>query len=129
LAGKAHHDVPGLTEIGKVESQDEDGEQIVAGRQRCGEECGGQPCQKLEPAPGDTLDEEPDHGAARLPRRPFGRNNSTARRRARVNMLLAEGVMSSPPSPSVRPIKPPPSSAPPIEPSPPVMTITKASSV
>jgi hypothetical protein len=44
-------------------------------------------------------------------------------------MLFAEGTNSTPPSASVTPIKSPPSSAPGIEPRPPVITITKASSV
>ena len=44
-------------------------------------------------------------------------------------MLFADGVNSSPASASVSPIKSPPTSAPGIEPSPPVMTMTKASSV
>ena len=44
-------------------------------------------------------------------------------------MLFADGVNSSPASASVTPISTPPSSAPGIEPSPPVMTMTKASSV
>ena len=48
---------------------------------------------------------------------------------AKANMLLADGVNSSPPSASVTPISTPPSSAPGMEPRPPVMTITKASSV
>ena len=44
-------------------------------------------------------------------------------------MLFADGVNSRPASASVSPISTPPSSAPGIEPSPPVMTMTKASSV
>ena len=44
-------------------------------------------------------------------------------------MLLADGVNSNPAIASVRPIKTPPISAPGIEPRPPVMTMTKASSV
>ena len=34
LAGKAHHDVPGLADIGEIEDEDQDGEQIVVGEQR-----------------------------------------------------------------------------------------------
>ena len=44
-------------------------------------------------------------------------------------MLFADGVKIRPASASVTPINTPPSSAPVIEPSPPVMTMTKASSV
>src|SRR5262249_48695691 len=128
LAGKAHHDVPGLPDIGKVENQDEHGDEVVAGHQRGGEERHRKPCQQLEPAPGNAVGEESDH-VSRLPRRPCGRNSSTTTRMAKVNILLAEGVKRSPPKASVRPISTPPNSAPAIEPSPPVMTITKARSV
>ena len=34
LAGEAHQDVPGLTDIGEVEDQDQHGEQVVAGKER-----------------------------------------------------------------------------------------------
>jgi len=44
-------------------------------------------------------------------------------------MLFADGVNSRPAIASVNPIITPPSNAPGIEPSPPVMTMTKASSV
>ena len=37
LAGKAHHDVPGLAGIGEIQNQDQHGEQIVAGEERRGE--------------------------------------------------------------------------------------------
>ena len=60
---------------------------------------------------------------------PCGRNSSTSTRMAKANMLFADGVNSSPAIASVSPISTPPSSAPGIEPSPPVMTMTKASSV
>src|SRR5262245_36909964 len=128
LARKAHHDVPGLADIGKVENENQHGDEIVAGRQGGGDERENKPCQQLEPAPGNAVGEERDH-VSRLPRRPWGRNSSTTTRMAKVNMLLAEGVNKSPPSASVTPISTPPKSAPAIEPSPPVMTITKARSV
>src|SRR5262245_966050 len=129
LARKAHHDVPGLADVGKVEDEDQHGDEIVAHRQGGGDERKSEPCQQLEPAPGNAVGEEGDHGSPRLPRRPCGRNSSTTTRMAKVNMLLAEGVNKSPPSASVTPISTPPKSAPAIEPSPPVMTITNARSV
>ncbi len=44
-------------------------------------------------------------------------------------MLLADGVISSPATDSETPIRIPPASAPTMEPSPPMITMTKASSV
>ncbi len=38
LPGKAHHDVPGLPDIGEVQNQDQDGQEIVAGKQRRAEQ-------------------------------------------------------------------------------------------
>ena len=34
LAGEAHHDVPGLAEIGEIEDENEDGQQVVVDEQR-----------------------------------------------------------------------------------------------
>ena len=34
LAGEAHHDVPGLPEIGEVEDEDQDGQQVVVDEER-----------------------------------------------------------------------------------------------
>ncbi len=66
---------------------------------------------------------------ARFPSMPCGRNSSTSTRMANANMLFVDGVNRRPASASVTPISTPPSSAPGIEPSPPMMTMTKASSV
>src|SRR5262245_11141606 len=128
LARRAHNDDPGLTDVVTVQYEDQHGDEIVAGRQGGGDEGESEPCQQLEPAPGNAVGEERDH-VSRLPRRPCGRKSSTTTRMAKVNMLLAEGANRSPRSASVTPISTPPKSTATIETSPPVMTITKARSV
>src|SRR5882762_9590462 len=118
LAGEAHHDVPGLARIGEIEDQDQR-------RRHQGDEQDREP----QPCPPRYLVQEQRPHDARLPRMPCGRNSSTTTRIAKANMLFADGVNRRPASASVMPISTPPSSAPGIEPSPPVMTMTKASSV
>src|SRR5271156_5392831 len=149
LAGKAHHDVPGLTGIGEVENDDQDGEQIVVDEKRRGQQ-GGEQCNEEARRPGrQSAGKAPDlapnlardlardlacgfgdelvgHQVTRLPKMPCGRNSKTSTRMAKANMLLADGVNSNPASASVSPISTPPISAPGIEPSPPVITMTKA---
>ena len=38
LPGKAHHDVPGLPRIGEIENEDQDGQQVVVGEERRGDQ-------------------------------------------------------------------------------------------
>src|SRR5688572_17982378 len=128
LPGEAHHDVPGLADVGEVEDQEADGEQVAAREQREGEEQHEERREHGEAAARHALEQARDQ-AAFLPRMPCGRNSSTSTSSPKANMLFAEGVKSTPPSASVRPISRPPRSAPGIEPSPPVMTMTNASSV
>src|ERR1700722_16284329 len=129
LAGEAHHDVPGLAGISKIENDDEDREQIVVGKPRRGQQHREQRGEQTHRPARQTIGEARDHRihhVGLLPRMPCGRNNSTSTRMPKANMLLADGVNSKPASASVSPISPPPISAPGIEPSPPVMTMTKA---
>src|SRR5262245_62608367 len=128
LPGKAHHDVPGLAGVSKVKDQDQDSEKIVAGEKRRDQRRKQQNRQQHQSARRRPGSPARDH-AALLPMMPCGRNSSTSTRMAKANMLLAEGVKRSPARASVSPIRTPPMSAPGIEPRPPVMTITKASSV
>src|SRR5688572_11477158 len=121
LAGEAHHDVPGLADISEVQDEEADREEIPAREYRKYEKQAEQRREEHQPAPRHALDH--------LPNIPCGRNSSTSTSSPKANMLLAEGVNSTPPSASVRPISRPPSSAPGIEPRPPVITMTKASSV
>src|SRR5262249_1677186 len=127
LAGKAHHHVPGLARIGVIQNDDENTQEIVADECRRGDEEDQQSREQHQAPALPTLDERLH--AARLPRMPCGRSTRTSTRIANANMLLAEGVNSSPANASVNPIRTPPSNAPGNEPSPPVITMTKASSV
>src|SRR5436190_12496806 len=127
LAGESHHDVPGLPHIGEVENEDQDREQVIVCEQRRDDERDEQRGNEHESALRHPF-EQSTHDA-RLPRMPWGRNNRTSTRIANANMLFADGVNMRPASASVMPISTPPRSAPGIEPRPPVMTMTKASSV
>src|SRR5215212_314168 len=127
LPGKAHHDVPGLPGIGEVEDQDEDGEQIIVGEQRREQKSQKQRQQQDARAPRHALKKA--HHVAALPNRPCGRRNRIRINSANENMLFAEGVKNNPASASVTPIRTPPNNAPGMEPNPPVITMTKASSV
>src|SRR6516162_1546735 len=144
LPGKSHHDIPGLAGESEVEHDDQDGQQVIVdepGRDHKNSEQNAEQyrCAKRNIAEqrtrhkGQTIAEMGgglgSHQIDLLPKIPCGRNNSTRTRIAKANMLLAEGVNRSPAKASVTPIKRPPKSAPAIEPSPPVMTMTKASSV
>src|SRR6202042_1444858 len=107
----------------------EDSEQIVVDDPRRGQQ-GGEERREQEDSPARQAAGEAFERGARthvsfLPRMPCGRNSSTSTRMPNANMLLADGVNSTPASASVTPISTPPTSAPPIEPSPPVMTMTK----
>src|SRR5215475_6128920 len=128
LPGQAEHDVPRLSDIGEVEDEDHHGEKVVAGEQREGGEQHSEDDESDAAATRQASNKPPDH-VSDLPIKPCGRNSSTSTRMAKTNMLLADGVKSSPASASVSPIRTPPSNAPAIEPSPPVMTTMKASSV
>src|SRR6185437_8715054 len=128
LPGKAHHDVPTLSEISKIQDQYKHGEQIVAGEQRGENQSDQKSDQRQQGAARQICDQARDH-AVLLPMMPCGRNSSTSTRMPKANMLLADGENSRPAIASVSPISTPPRSAPGIEPSPPVMTMTKASKV
>src|SRR5262245_4369574 len=128
LAGEAHHYVPGLAGIRKVQDQNQYGEHVVAREQWRDEKTGKEHTQQPQAARGDASRQPPDH-AALLPMMPCGRKSSTRTRMAKANMLLADGVNTRPAIASVRPMRTPPTSAPGIEPRPPVITMTKASRV
>src|SRR3954453_1708609 len=127
LAGESHHDVPCLTRVSEVEDQDQDGQKVIVGEARRGDETDQERRDQHDTAPRHT-GEQTDH-VARLPRMPCGRNSSTSTRIANANMLFADGGNSKPALAPVIPIRTPAISAPGIEPRPPVMTITNASSV
>src|SRR5262249_42808064 len=127
LSSKSHHHVPRLPGIREIQNNNENAQEIIAGERRCGYEQH-QWGREQYYAPAPPAVDEPLH-AVRLPRMPCGRNTRTSTRIANANMLLAEGVNSSPAKASVSPISTPPSSAPGNEPSPPGMTMTKARSV
>src|SRR5690242_678615 len=128
VSGEAGHDVPSLPREGKIENQNEDGEEIVTGeegnhdrqKQQCGQ------CDQCTPR--DAIQQTAHHAALR-PRSPCGRNTRMSASMAKTNMLLADGEKSRPATASVTPINTPPSRAPGIDPRPPVITITKARSV
>src|SRR5262245_7712303 len=128
LAGETHHDVPCLSNVGEVEDQDEHRDEIVVGDERKKQKHAKKRPQR-ELRTGRNASQQIGGHERFLPSRPWGRNSSTSTRMAKVNMLLADGANSRPPSASVMPISMPPSSAPGIEPRPPVMTITNANSV
>src|SRR6185503_14508994 len=128
LAGKAHHDVPGLADVGEIENEDQNGDEVVVDEQRQHDEHGEQAREQDQRAAWDPLQQPFAHDGL-LPRMPCGRNSSTSTSSPNANMLLADGVKSNPPSASVTPISTPPSSAPGMEPSHPVMTMTKANRV
>src|SRR5690606_39219968 len=128
LPGKAHHDVPGLPDIGKVENEEEYAQQIATDEIGRDQEHSQNRKQHGHAGARDSVEQVPDHDGF-LPTMPCGRNSSTSTRMPKANMLFAEGVKRTPPSASVTPISTPPRSAPGMEPRPPVMTITKASSV
>src|SRR5579871_453808 len=126
LAGVAHHQIPGLAHIRKVEDEREDGQHIAVGGQRQHHE--------------DRERERDDDAAARrhaapqtdhmrCPIRPWGRSTSTAINSAKENMLFIDGASRKPASASEVPISTPPTSAPAIDPMPPMMTMMKARSV
>src|SRR4029079_9097853 len=128
LAGEAHHDVPGLARIRKVQDQNQHGEHVIAGKQWRGEKTDEERAEQEQGARWNSGGEPPDH-AVLLPMMPCGRKSRTRTRMAKANMVLAEGVNTRPAIASVSPIRTPPTSAPGIEPRPPVMTITKARNV
>src|SRR6185503_19467213 len=101
---------------------------VVVGEPRRDQERDQQRAEQDQRAARHAVDQAADH-VVRLPMIPSGRNSNTSTRIANANMLLADGVNSSPASASVMPISTPPSSAPGIEPSPPTITIMKASNV
>ena len=63
LPGKAHHDVPALTDIGEVQDQNEHGEQIVAGKQRRRDQHDQQRAEQQQGAARNTLEQARDHAA------------------------------------------------------------------
>src|SRR5262249_20560178 len=128
LPGEAHQHVPGDAGVGEIEDDDQHRQQVVVGEQGRCNQADQHEAEQRERMAGDAAEKERPHPAF-LPMRPCGRNSSTSTRMAKANMLLADGVKNSPAIASVSPISTPPSSAPGMEPSPPVMTMTKASSV
>ena len=91
LAGKAHHDVPGLAGIGEVEDEDEDREQVVVDEERRGQQGRKQEEQQDEAAARNVGEQRGDH-LSFFPRMPCGRNSSTSTRMPKANILLADGV-------------------------------------
>ena len=71
LAGKAHHDVPGLAGIGEVEDEDEDREQVVVDKERRGQQGRKQDEQQDEAAARD-VGEQRGHHVSFFPRMPCG---------------------------------------------------------
>src|SRR5690606_13665630 len=128
LPGKAHHDVPRLPDIGEGENEEEHAQQMAADEIGRDQERGQDREQNGHAGARDSVEQVADHDGF-LPTMPCGRNSSTSTRMPKANMRFAEGVKRTPPSASVTPIRTPPRSAPGMEPRPPVMTITKASSV
>ena len=55
LPGKAHHDVPRLADIGEIQNETENGEQIVAGDQRRAEQTDEQHAEKNQRAARDVF--------------------------------------------------------------------------
>ena len=96
LAGEAHHDVPGLADVGEVEDQDQHGEQVVAGEQRRGEQRRQQQRQQQPARARGTPSSSRAIMPASCPRCPAAGTAAPARGCAKVNMLLADGVNSSP---------------------------------
>src|SRR5258706_11643944 len=126
LARIAHHQIPRLPHIGKVEDEREHGQHVAVRRQRQGEENGERQRDHDPPAWGHAA---PQLDHRRCPIRPWGRSTSTAINNAKENMLFIDGANRKPASASVTPIRTPPTSAPAIDPMPPRMTMMKAMSV
>src|SRR5262249_2530614 len=116
LAGVAHHQVPGLADIGEIENQRQHRDQVAVGDERSEQ-------QQHKDDPNEralTLAHfEPKPHHARRPISPWGRNTRTAINSPKENMLFIDGSIKNPASASDTPIKTPPTSAPAIEPRPP----------
>src|SRR3569623_2860420 len=130
LAREAHHHVPRLPRVGKVQGQGHHREDVAVDHERqrdrqarARRDQGGAP-PGLRGAAGLA-----DHHLRADPMSPRGRTSRSRTSRPKLTMLLAEGASSNPASASDTPITTPPSSAPTMEPRPPRMTITNASSV
>src|SRR5262249_4778618 len=115
----AHHDVPGLAQIGREQHQDHDGDDIAAAEDR----------QRQQDREQGAESEDRTAAHAARPSSPCGRASRTKIRSPKLNMLLSEGSMKKPASASEAPTSNPPMSAPGMLPSPPRITIMKASSV
>src|SRR5262249_36480419 len=123
LAGKAHHQVPGLPDKGKVEHQDHNRDEIAVGDERQRREDREHHDEQRAAAPSERA------GHAHRPIMPCGRSTSTRIKSANDTMLFIDGAINSPASASDTPIRMPPTSAPAIEPRPPRMTMMKAINV
>src|SRR5271169_2432572 len=111
LSGKAHHDVPGLAGKSEIENDDKNGDEIIVDDPRRGNERRQKRDGQDHGSARHAADKRPDRGAhhaAFRPSRPCGRNSRTSTRMPKANMLLADGVNSSPANASVSPIKRPP---------------------
>jgi hypothetical protein len=66
LAREAHHDVPGLPHIGEIQNEDQDGQQIVVGDRRRGDQRSSSTRNADPAAQRNARGEARDH-AARFP--------------------------------------------------------------
>src|SRR5438309_944777 len=126
LPGEAHHQVPGLADIGEVENENEDGDQVAVGDERRRQQ------RRHDDGARDASARRhvvPARAHARRPIKPCGRSTRTRMSSANENMLFIDGSKKKPASASDTPMRMPPTSAPLIEPSPPTMTMMKASKV
>ncbi len=123
LAGKAHHQVPGLAHIGEVEDQDQH-RQHDSGRQRAAPRAAAASRSHEQHARPRRCERArscaPPHQALRP------QHQHQDQQREREHALHRRRDERSPASASDTPISTPPTSAPAIEPSPPTMTMMKA---